>query len=145
MENATKALLMAGAILIAILLISTGIIILRSTKGVEDQVGAVSDTMAVSTFNSQFTQYIGNNIPAVQVKSLLSTVQASNSKSTHQIQVTGVSSISSVTASYYNVSIPTDNSSGYDSNGYITIINISAAGSTGIKPINPGGDLSGRI
>lgn len=137
MENATKALLMAGAILIAILLISTGIIILRSTKGVEEQVGEVADAMVVSAFNSKFTPYLGNNIPAVQVKSLLSTVQASNSKSTHQIQVTGVNSISAVTAAYYNVSIPRS-ANGYDSNGYITTISILEAGSTGITPVTPG-------
>ena len=80
MENATKALIMAGAILVAILLISTGIIILRSTKGVEEQVGTVSDSMAASVFNAQFTQYIGNNIPAVQVKSLVSMVKVNNTK-----------------------------------------------------------------
>lgn len=137
MENATKALLMAGAILIAILLISTGIIILRSTKGVEEQVGTVAETMAASTFNSQFTQYIGNNISAVQVKSLLSTVQASNSKSTHQIQVSGVTSISSVTSAYYTVSIPAG-TNGYDKDGFIKAISIVASSDIQPRPINPG-------
>ena len=82
MENATKALLMAGAILIAILLIGVGIIIFRSTNGIEDNVDKTSSAMAASTFNAQFLNYTGNNVPAVRVKSLLSAVIASNAQNT---------------------------------------------------------------
>ena len=119
MENATKALIMAGAILIAILLIGVGILILRSTKGMEGQVDSVSSAMEVKTFNSQFEQYVGTNIPAVQVKSLISTVNASNAQNSagsserlRTVTLDGVTSISGVTASYYSV-IPSYGTSGY--------------------------------
>ena len=82
MENATKALLMAGAVLIAILLIGVGIIIFRSTNGIEDNVDKTSSAMAASTFNAQFLNYTGNNVPAGRVKSLLSAVIASNAQNT---------------------------------------------------------------
>lgn len=143
MENATKALIMAGAILIAILLIGVGILILRSTSGMEGHVDSVSSAMEVKTFNSQFEQYIGNNIPAVQVKSLISTVKASNARNTSSangrvrsvtIKLTGAIgrevSISDINAPYYNVSIPTSN--GYDADGYIQIITLTANG-TGLQ------------
>ena len=37
MENASKALIIAGAILISILLVSLGIIMFKNSKGVTDQ------------------------------------------------------------------------------------------------------------
>ena len=129
MENATKALIMAGAILIAILLIGVGILILRSTNGMEKQVDSVSSAMEVKTFNSQFEQYVGTNIPAVQVKSLISTVNASNAQNSagsserpRKVTLDGVTSISGVTASYYSV-IPS-----YGTSGYINKITITTNG-----------------
>ena len=45
MENATKALIIAGAILIAILLIGLGITTYNNSKGVTDQANTTSDTL----------------------------------------------------------------------------------------------------
>ena len=45
MENASKALIIAGAILISILLISVGILVFNSTKGVTDNAGNAGDVM----------------------------------------------------------------------------------------------------
>lgn len=45
MENASKALLIAGAILIAILLISLGIIMFNSSKGTTDQASNTANAM----------------------------------------------------------------------------------------------------
>lgn len=78
MENASKALIIAGAILVSILLISIGVIIINSTGDMTDQVGSTADTMAIETFNSQFTNYEGSAVSAAQVKSLVSKVNASN-------------------------------------------------------------------
>lgn len=80
MENASKALIIAGAILIAILLISVGILVMNSTGNMQDEVGKTADTMATQTFNSQFTTYEGDSIRASQVRSLLSLIQSSNAK-----------------------------------------------------------------
>lgn len=45
MENASKALIIAGAILISILLISLGIIMFNSSKGTTDQAKETSNVM----------------------------------------------------------------------------------------------------
>lgn len=125
MENASKALIMAGAVLIAILLISTGILIFKSTTRLEEQVGTTSKTMAASSFNSQFTSFIGNNVPSVQVKSLISRIISSNAQNGNK-QITvklGTDKIDpktiSITDNFYNVTIEE-----YTNDGYISIIKI---------------------
>ena len=78
MENASKALLIAGAILIVILLISLGIYIYSQAQ---QQIDAVNmDEQQVLAFNNKFAPYLGNNITGSQVNALLQQVQASNSQ-----------------------------------------------------------------
>lgn len=76
MENASKALIIAGAILLSILIISLGIMIFNSAKGAAntDQLQGVE----ISSFNEQFTQYEGNKKRGAEVNSLLSTIQNNN-------------------------------------------------------------------
>lgn len=130
MENASKALLIAGAVLIAILIIGFGITIFKSTSGVTNSVTKVSESMSVSTFNAQFTGYIGNHIPRVQVKELLSTINASNATdSKHKVNVSFNPTSSEVIKNFdqilnrlndpfYNVSVSNRD------NGYIESISI---------------------
>lgn len=79
MENASKALIIAGAILIAILLISVAILVINSTGNLTDRVGSQMDQMAKDTFNGQFTPYEGGNKSANQIRTLKSAVLTSNS------------------------------------------------------------------
>ena len=58
MENASKALIIAGAILLAILLISLAIVVYNQARGTIDD--ANIDAEAVQTFNSKFDAYLGN-------------------------------------------------------------------------------------
>ena len=83
MENASKALIIAGAILISILLISVGVLVMNSTGSMTDEVGRTSDTMAIQTFNSNFTTYEGTNVTASQAKSLISLIRSSNASNGH--------------------------------------------------------------
>ena len=76
MENASKALIIAGAILLAILIISLGIMIYNQASGVVNN-NSMSQ-VDITSFNSQFTQYEGTNVRGAQVNSLLSQVQSSN-------------------------------------------------------------------
>ena len=48
MENATKALIIAGAILVSILLISIGIALINSNKDVTNSASKLSNGMATS-------------------------------------------------------------------------------------------------
>jgi hypothetical protein len=76
MENASKALIIAGAILVAILLISVGVIIIRNAN--IDPSSTFSE-MEISQFNEKWTKYESTKQSASQVKALLSQIDASNS------------------------------------------------------------------
>ena len=76
MENASKALIIAGAILLAILIISLGIMIYQQASGVVNN-NAMSE-VDISSFNQKFLQYTGTNVRGAQVNALLNQVQSNN-------------------------------------------------------------------
>ncbi len=89
MENASKALLIAGAILICIVLISVGMMIVSSATDVVDSSTDTTKSQAVQAFNSTFNNYQGNQKGSA-IKTLLETISTSNSTnaSGHKIGVT---------------------------------------------------------
>lgn len=79
MENASKALLIAGAILIVILLIAVGMMVYRGAQGsIQKAIGSMSSTEK-DIHNSQFDPFVGNKVSGSNVKSLLSKIITSNS------------------------------------------------------------------
>ena len=76
MENASKALIIAGAILISILIISLGVIIYQQAAGVVNNNSM--DELEVTQFNSKFENYFGNNIKGATAQSLVEAVKANN-------------------------------------------------------------------
>lgn len=76
MENASKALIIAGAILLAILLISLGVMIYNQASGVVDS--NAMDEVAVSSFNQKFQQYEGENIRGANVNAMINTIIQNN-------------------------------------------------------------------
>jgi len=76
LENASKALIIAGAILLAILIIGLGVYIYRQAAGVIDT--GTMDQLVVSQFNAQFEPYLGNNVSGSNVKQLIKIIKASN-------------------------------------------------------------------
>ncbi len=80
MENASKALIIAGAILLSILLISLGIMIFNQAQDTVNNSGM--SQAEISTFNNQFLKYEGSQKGSV-VKSMINEVIASNSDSNH--------------------------------------------------------------
>ena len=77
MENASKALIIAGAILISILLISVGIIIMNAINEPVQQGASAADSQAIEIFNSKFTSYAGEQ-KGTTVRQLISTVRSMN-------------------------------------------------------------------
>ena len=77
MENASKALIIAGAILLSILIIALGIYVFNMAKGATntDQL----DTVQKQSFNSQFTQYKGQ-VKGGTVQELINLVMSNNTK-----------------------------------------------------------------
>ncbi len=76
MENASKALIIAGAILLSILIISLGIMIYQQASGVVDS--NAMDEVAVNSFNQKFTQYEGENVRGSNVNALINTIIQNN-------------------------------------------------------------------
>ena len=78
MENATKALLIAAAVLIAILIISFALIIYNMAS---ETVGNVNLSEAeISQFNAKFTAYEGERISGAQINALTTTTLIHNQK-----------------------------------------------------------------
>ena len=127
MENASKALLIAGSILIVILLIAMGVRVFNSTSGTTDSVEGTMQSTDIATFNSKFTAYAGSGKSASQVKALANIVIANNATNqSHKVSFQGVydaTTITSTVADYsgaYNVRL------GFDAKGeYVTSITIS--------------------
>ena len=77
MENATKALLIAAAILIAIVVITLGVFVLGKGSTLVKDNSDMSD-VEISTYNSKFEAYFGTNVRGAQVKQLISAVNQHN-------------------------------------------------------------------
>lgn len=77
MENATKALLIAAAILIAIVVITLGVFVLGKGSTLVKENSDMSD-VEITTYNSKFEGYCGKNIRGAQVRQLINAVNQHN-------------------------------------------------------------------
>lgn len=137
MENASKALIIAGAILLSILLISLGIMIFNQAQDSVQNSGMSKAN--VQTFNNTFLKYEGTK-SGTDVKSLIQEVISSNAQDTADntgrkitIKFSGslsgkavknqeISSTAGIqSAGKFTVTIP---DKGYDNAGYIKEIDI---------------------
>lgn len=76
MENATKALLIAAAVLVAILIISLGLVIYNMAA---DTIGSVNlSAQEIQSHNDQFSRYEGEARRGTEVNAMLTTVLNSN-------------------------------------------------------------------
>ena len=113
MENASKALIIAGAILLAILIISLGILIYNQASGVVTNNSM--DEVSIQTFNNKFLQYAGDQKGAA-VRALLAQVSASNaSDPAHKVTTTpeDIDTASIDTGTTYSVEVEIDDATGY--------------------------------
>lgn len=78
MENASKALIIAGAILISILLISVGIMVMNSINKPLDEATKSSEDQAVQMFNAKFSGYSGQQ-QAAAIKALMTAIASDTS------------------------------------------------------------------
>ena len=84
MENASKALIIAGAILLSILLISLGIMIFNQAQDTVNSSGM--SEAEITAFNNKFLKYEGEQKASV-VKALINEVIANNAEGTNIIKV----------------------------------------------------------
>lgn len=78
MENASKALIIAGAILISIVLVSVGVLVVNQLN--PDRAISSMDEQQIAMFNSKFENSCGDNKSGTTVKNLLSTISTNNSQ-----------------------------------------------------------------
>lgn len=79
MENATKALIIAAAILIAIVLISLGVFVLGQGTELIKENSDMSD-VEIAAINSKFEPYLGDHVSATRVKQLINVLNQYNRK-----------------------------------------------------------------
>ncbi len=87
MENASKALIIAGAILLAILLISLGIMIFNQAQDTVTNSGMTEAEL--TSFNNKFLKYEGDQKGSM-VKSMIQDVKSSNANASDGHKVTVV-------------------------------------------------------
>ena len=85
MENASKALIIAGAILLAILLISLGIMIFNQAQDTVTNSGM--SEAELTAFNNKFLKYEGDAVKGTMVKSMVQEVKATNQNASDGISI----------------------------------------------------------
>ena len=144
MENASKALIIAGAILLAIIIISLGLMVVNNAR---NQIGGSNlNKQEIEAFNSQWDQYVGNAKSAAEVRSLCSAIIANNAAETQTGKnrfvafgqgttgattvLTAAPTVTMPTATQVNNSNTYDVVAGYGSNGLIVSLVYSTHSST---------------
>ena len=124
MDNASKALIIAAAVLITIMVITLGVLVFNNMSRSVDNEANLSK-QKISAFNSKITPYIGQHISGSQVNNLVQYARTVNQKADRdgdtikKILVNGSYTPSNVvTGVYYTVV------GEYDANGLITQITI---------------------
>lgn len=137
MENASKALLIAGGILIAIIIIGVMMSLFYNAGQATRQTNNRADAEAISTFNSNFTQYLNRDLTIHEVVTICNFARHNG---IHTVTVTSgakteaniKSDVNAITGSgqnkrkqkVYRLNIP---SNGY-TNGYVSKISFSENG-----------------
>ena len=127
MENASKALIIAAAILIAIVLISLGVYVI----GVgQDQIknGGMSD-IEITTFNQKFTR----SVIRTMVQDVMANNNSDQASEETRVQITGAVTLAADSNAQPTINI--QNTRTYDvtftyENGRVSIINVSLVNNT---------------
>ena len=114
MENATKALLIAAAVLIAILIISLGLVVYNNSASTVNQANLSSQEIQAQ--NEKFTRYNGKNKRGSEVNSLLQTALNYNLNTTddgNKVTVTGENGAPSLATTATSITTQADTSALY--------------------------------
>ena len=81
MENASKALIMAGGVLIAIMIISLAVYLFTDFGTTSAEINRENTERQLTQFNTQFTTYLGrNNITVYELISVVNLAKENNSE-----------------------------------------------------------------
>lgn len=132
MDNASKALIMAGAILISVAIVGIGIYIFSAANGMTNDAINQMESTQVSMFNSNFYRYANDkdSILGSRVKELIAYAKTqgfSTSGTTNLLVLDGVTEATINTRSRYTITYDTDKSSAYINKITIKLTSTSAS------------------
>lgn len=127
MENASKALIMAGGILIALMILGALMLMFSNLSAYQNQNDASTKDSQIAEFNNQFSPYDKSNLTLMELASLYNKIQSHNNKYPDLEIETNISSIyPNITTKFSEIEEEEKNnrrfkckSVGYDSNGRI--------------------------
>lgn len=115
MENATKALIIAGSVLVAVLIIAMMMKTFNSTTGLQEEQQRSMASTEANMFNNTFSGYLGYEISKSKARALVQKIITSNATSDKKVNFNGSApNISNAEAGIYEPE--------YDSYGYIVNI-----------------------
>ncbi len=80
MENASKALLMAGGILIALLIIGSLVLLFANLQDYQNKTDISSKQSQIAEFNNQFEPYNKKDLTLMELKSIYNKIISNNTK-----------------------------------------------------------------
>lgn len=87
MDNASKALIMAGAILISLALVGLGVYIFSMSKDIQANTTQTMDSLAAQTTNTQLSNYAGKKTKGSNVLSLMSYIETLNAQDAFPVEI----------------------------------------------------------
>ena len=119
MENASKALLMAGGVLIGMLILTLMVTLFMSSKEFSDKYDQTKKEEAIQQFNVNFTKYLGHELTIHQVVTICNFADMNN------VTVNGiVLSSNNIQGNEESIITYKLTISEYSEDGYITKISI---------------------
>ena len=80
MENASKALLMAGGVLLGVLILALMVTLFASASGLSKTYEETKQSEAIQQFNSNFTKYLGKKLTTHEVVTICNFANINNNK-----------------------------------------------------------------
>lgn len=93
MENATRALTMAGGILIALMILGALFLMFNNLSSYQNSNDASTKNSQIAEFNNQFEPYNKDNLTLMELKSVWNKIQSNNSKNPEYFIETNINSI----------------------------------------------------
>lgn len=93
MENATRALTMAGGILIALMILGALFLMFNNLSSYQNSNDASTKNSQIAEFNNQFEPYNKDNLNLMELKSIWNKIQSNNSKNPEYTINTNIDSI----------------------------------------------------
>ena len=115
MDNASKALIIAGAVLIAVMLVSVGVLVYNNAVRNIDESQRSMDRTQVQMLNQEWEQYCGTNKNYATAKLLIEKVDQYNTQNDEnsQIDLTGIDAVEDLSSRRaYDISNVKDEGSG---------------------------------